>query len=88
MANVRALDGAFGLDFGDVGLLFPYYFAQDCKLGQNRRQIYRSPTPSPKKKAEHGKMVCFGLRVASSLISGGSKGGSLFHFILFKIVGV
>ena len=48
----------------------------------------RSPTPSPKKEVEHGKMVCFGLRAASSLISGGSKGGSLFHFILFKIVGV
>ena len=48
----------------------------------------RSPTPCPEKKVEYGKMVCFGLRAASSLISGRSEDGSLFHFILFKIVGV
>ena len=74
-------------DFGDVGLLFSILFCPGLHLAKTDGKS-RSPTPSPKKKVEHGKMACFGLRAASSLISGGSEGGSLFHFILFKIVGV
>lgn len=66
-------------DFGDVGLhaFFHIILPRIANLAKTDGKS-RSPTPSPKKKVEHGKMVCFGLRA----------GGSLFHFILFKIVGV
>lgn len=75
-------------DFGDVGLLFSILFCPGLQTWPKQTANLDPPPPLLKKKVEHGKMVCFGLRAASSLISGGSKGGSLFHFILFKIVGV
>ena len=57
-----------------------------CRIANLAKTDGKSCTPSPKK-VKYGNW-CALAYAASSFISGGSEGGLLFHFILFKIVGV
>ena len=84
--NQRWKNGAF-LPFarlhpwfgGGWGFAVPFYFVQDCNIGQNKWKTLTPPPPESKME----KWRVFALRAASSLIWGGW--GLLFHFILSKI---
>ena len=80
--RVFALRAASSLIWGGWGFAVPFYFVQDCNIGQNKWKTLTPPPPESKME----KWRVFALRAASSLIWGGGDWGLLFHFILSKIV--
>ena len=70
---------AFILDLGGMGFAVPFYFVQDCILGQNK---WKTQTPLPLK-SRMGKWRVFALRAPSSLIWGGGGWGFAvpFYFV-------
>ena len=74
-----ALRAASSLIWGGWGFAVPFYFVQDCNLGQNK---WKTLTPPPNQRWEDGAFLPFA-RLHPWF---GGDGGLLFHFILSKIV--
>ena len=67
----------FILDLRGWGFAVPFYFVQDCNLGQNKWKTWTPPLPQIK----DGKMARFGFCATSSLIWGGWGFAVPFYFV-------
>ena len=80
--RVFALRVASSLIWGGWGFAVPFYFVQDCNLGQNKWKTWSPPPPPPNQGWENGANLPFAW--LHPWFRG--DGGLLFHFILSKIV--